>query len=132
MKRFFEYLFFKYYNWAIKVGDGDIPATTSVLCISFSITMYIIDFVGFFFFFISPKSIFNHTYLYLFVFSAIASIIVLYFLLATRGKDKLIMEKHREEWTGKKHLGAVLFPVIAILIYGMELFIKMQMNRGLL
>jgi hypothetical protein len=42
------------------------------------------------------------------------------------------MEKHREEWTGKKHLGAVLFPIIAILIYGMELFIKMQMNRGLL
>lgn len=130
--RFLEYLFFKYYNWAIKVGEGDIPATTSVLCISFCISMYIIDFVVFFLFFISPKSIFDHTYLYLFVISAIASIVVLYFLLATGEKDKLIMEKHREEWTGKKNLGAVLFPITAILIYGIELFIKMLMNRGAL
>lgn len=130
--RFLEYLFFKYYNWAIKVGNDDMPATTSVLCISFCITMYIIDFVVFYFFFISPKSIFDHTYLYLFVFSAIVSIIVLYIILATKGKDKLIMEKHSEEWKGKKHIWAVLFPITAILVFGMELFIKMLMNRGVL
>jgi hypothetical protein len=26
--RFFEYLFFKYYKWSIKVGDGDMPPSS--------------------------------------------------------------------------------------------------------
>ena len=28
--RFLEYLFFKYYNWAIKVGNGDMPVFMAV------------------------------------------------------------------------------------------------------
>jgi hypothetical protein len=132
MKRFFEYLFFKYYNWAIKVGDGDIPSTTSVMCISLGITLYCIDIAMAYSFFIAPQSIVTNIYKFLFPSVFPLTFVLLYCTLVIKDKDKQIMEKHREEWTGKKHLGAVLFPIIAILIYGMELFIKMQMNRGLL
>lgn len=127
--RFLEYLFFKYYNWAIKVGDGDLPAITSVMCISFSVELYFIDVVMAYFFFISPEPSFNAFYLYLFVFFALATIIVLYFLLVAKGKGKKIIEKHQEEWNGRKHIWAILFPIIALLTYGIELLIKMEINR---
>ena len=130
--RFLEYLFFKYYNWAIKVGNGEMPATTSVMCISFCILLYVVDIVCFFFFFISPESTLGIFYLYLFILFFIISFVVLYIILVCKGKYQIIMDKHREEWTGKKHWGAVLFPVIAFFIYALELFIKMQINNGFL
>lgn len=106
------------------------PATTSIMCISFCVTLYVIDLVSFYFYFISPEASFGLFYLYLFVLTTIICDIVLYLVLVAKGRDKKIIEKHQEEWKGKKHWGAILFPIIAILVYGIELFIKMQMNRG--
>ena len=124
---FLEYLFFKYYNWAIKVGDGDMPATTSVMCISFCIMIYVMNIFNLFFFFILTKTTIKFFSLYFYIFS----FAVLYIILVSNGKYKTIIDKHREEWTGKKHWGAILFPIIAVFIYVLELFIKMQINNGL-
>lgn len=132
MKRFFEYLFFKYYNWAIKVGDGDIPATVSVMCISLGITLYFMDFAMAYSFFIAPGSIAFGIYKYLFPSIFPFAFVIFYCTLVIKGKDKQIMEKYKEIWTGKKHIGAVLFPIIAIVAFGVELYIKMLMNRGVL
>ena len=131
MKRFFEYLFFKYYNWAIKVGDGDIPSTTSVMCISLVITLYCIDIAMAYSFFMAPKSIFS---IYKFLFPAFFpfAFVILYCTLVIKGKDKQIMEKYKEVWMGRKHIGAVLFPIIAVVAFGVELYFKMLMNRGAL
>lgn len=128
--RFLEYLFFKYYNWSIKVGDSDIPAITSLCCMAFGFILYFIDIVAFFVFFLQIH--FSIFYLYLFVCFSIALIIVLYIILVAKGKDEIIMEKHKEEWKGKKHIGAVLFPIIAFLVFCIEVVIKMQMNRRML
>lgn len=106
--RFFEYLFFKYYNWAIKVGDGDIPSTTSVMCISLGITLYCIDIAMAYSFFIAPQSIVSNIYKYLFPLVFPIAFMLLYCTLVIKGKDKQIMEKYKEVWLGKKHLGAVL------------------------
>lgn len=129
--RFFKYLFFKYYNWAIKVGNGDFPAISSIVCISFGITLYFMDIVAAYYFFISTESNFS---LFIFIFPAVPllSMIILYFTLVSKNKYRIIMEQFHEEWTGKCHLGAVLFPIIAFILYGVELFIKMQMNREML
>jgi len=32
--RFLEYLFFKYYNWQVKVGNGDMPTFASTISIA--------------------------------------------------------------------------------------------------
>jgi len=130
--RILEYLFFKYYNWAIKVGNDDMPATFSLMSITLGISLYCIDVIGAYYFFISPKSVFSKSYKYIFPLIPIISYIVLYFILVFKDKDKQIMEKHQDEWTGKKSLGAVLFPIVAYLAFGIELFIKMLMNRGVL
>lgn len=132
MKRFFDYLFFKYYNWAKKVGDGDIPATTSVTCISLVVTLYFMDFVMAYYFFIAPPTNFNGIYKYIFPSIFLFMFILLYFTFVFKDKDKQIMEKYREVWTGKKHLGAILFPIVSIIAFGIELYIKMLINRGVL
>lgn len=132
MKRFFDYLFFKYYNWAIKVGDGDIPATTSVTCISLVITLYFIDIIMAYYFFIAPQNSFSRIYKYIFPSMFLFAFILLYCMLVFKDKDKQIMEKYKEVWTGKKHLGAILFPIVSIIAFGIELFIKMLLNRGVL
>lgn len=127
--RFFKYLFFKYYNWAIKVGNDGFPAFFSIVCISFGITLYFIDIIAAYYFFFSPELNFD-VFIFIFPLVLLLSMIILYLTLVSKNKDKIIMEQYHEEWTGKYHWGAVLFPVIAILLYSVELFLKMQMNRG--
>ena len=128
--RCLEYLFFKYYNLAIKVGNGDMPATISVLCISFSILLYFIDVVMAYYFFISLNATFSSIYKYVFPSVFLVSFVLLYCVLVAKGKDKRIMEAHNEEWTGKKHFGAIVFPIVAYVVFGIELYVKMLMNQG--
>lgn len=67
--RFLEYLFFKYYNWQIKVGNGDMSSFLSVLFISFSFTLYFVDIIMFYFFFLASNGDFlNNKYLFIIVF----------------------------------------------------------------
>lgn len=126
---FLEYLFFKYYNWAVKVGDGDIPSITSVFCIAFGIMLYVIDITMVMLFFIQPNISFKLSKYFFIIVGAIV-FVVLYIMLVIKGKDKKIMEKHKEEWTGKKHLGAILFPIIAFVWFNVNWIIKMLMNQG--
>ena len=124
-----EYLFFKYYNWAVKVGDGDIPSITSVFCIAFGIMLYVIDITMVMLFFIQPNISFKLSKYFFIIVGAIV-FVVLYIMLVIKGKDEKIMEKHKEEWTGKKHLGAILFPIIAFVWFNVNWIIKMLINQG--
>ena len=127
--RFLEYLFFKYYNWQIKVGNGDMPSFLSVLFISFIFTLYIANLIMFYFFFLAPNvAFFQNKYIFVIIF--VLLFLVLYILLVAKGKDTCILETHKEEWTGKKHTGAVIFPIIAYDLMIIEVMIKIEMNRG--
>lgn len=103
--RFLEYLFFEYYNWAIKVGDGDISASTSVMCISLGVTLYFMDIAMAYSFFVAPQSIVNNIYKFLFPSVLPLAFVILYCTLVIKGKDKQIMGKYKEVWIGKKTLG---------------------------
>lgn len=127
--RFIEYLFFKYYNWTVKVGDGDIPSITSVFCIAFDIMLYVIDITMVLLFFILPSTSFKLSKYFFIIVGAII-FVVLYIMLVIKGKDERIMEKHKEEWTGKKNFGAILFPIIAFVWFNVNWIIKMLINQG--
>lgn len=129
--RFLEYLFFKYYNWQVKVGNGDIPSLMAVLCILFCLLLCFFDVVMLYGILLIPVGTFNVSK-YSLVVPCILVFIVLYILLATNGKDLAIIEKHKDEWMGKKNLGAILFPTIAFVVFIGEMFVKMLMNRGVL
>ena len=83
-------------------------------------------------FFIAPQSIVSNVYKFLFPSVFPLSFVILYCNLVIKGKDKQIMENYKEVWIGRKHWGAILFSVIAFLVFAIELFIKMLMNRSVL
>ena len=128
--RFLEYLFFKYYNWQVKVGNGDMPTFMAVLFIAFCSFLYFLNIIASlqFFVFVNSTTISK----WYFIAFAIILLVLEFFLLAYKGRDKIIMETHREEWTGKKNLGAILFPAIAFVWFNVNWIVKMLLNRGVL
>ena len=101
----------------------------SLFCIAFGIMLYVIDITMVMLFFILPKISFKLSKYFFIIVGAIV-FVVLYIMLVIKGKDEKIMEKHKEEWTGKKHLGAILFPIIAFVWFNVNWIIKMLMNQG--
>ena len=79
-------------------------------------------------FFISEKRI--NIPLSFFLLLTLIVFIVLYFILVYNGKDELIMEKHKEEWTGKKNWGAILFPSIMFIWFNVNGIVRLLMNQG--
>lgn len=129
--RFLEYLFFKYYYWQIKVGNGDMPTFMSIFSITVLMELYFIDIIAFYFYFIAPI---GTSFIKISVLAVmfILFFILLYFLFGYHGKGNVILDKHQDEWKGKKNLGAILFPITAFVIFVGENYIKMLMNRGVL
>ena len=125
---FLEYLFFKYYNWQVKVGNDNMPSLMSVMFIAFCTEFYVFDIVMFIDFFISEKRI--NIPLSFFLLLTLIVFIVLYFILVYNGKDELIMEKHKEEWTGEKNWGAILFPSIMFIWFNVNGIVRLLMNQG--
>ena len=91
--------------------------------------LYVIDFTMVLLFFIQPDSSFELPKYFFIIVGAIV-FVVLYIMLVIKGKDEKIMETHKEEWTGKKHLGAILFPIIAFVWFNVNWIVKMLMNQG--
>lgn len=124
--RFIEYLFFKYYNWQVKVGNGCIASFGAICFMTFCIMFYCLDILMFMSYFIGKITIPKYILLVMFL----SVLIILYFSLVYHGKNMQIVESHKEEWTGKKHLGAILFPIIAFIWFYVGCIIKMLMNQG--
>ena len=56
-------------------------------------------------------------------------IIWLYLLLVSKGKYKEIL-KRNEGYRGKKRIGAILFPLIAFLLFNLGWILNMLQNQG--
>ena len=129
--RFLEYLFFKYYNLGIKLGSKQNASTSAVLLLSFVFTLYLVDVA------ITLDCLFGINWdsrwiVGFLIVSIVILILVFDFTLVYFGKSSRIVSKHKEEWTGKKNLGAILFPIIAILWFSVYCVVKILMNRGVL
>ena len=129
--RFLEYLFFKYYNWQVRVGNGDIPSSMAVLCMTVIYFLLIFDVFGSISFFIWPK-LWSYISIEFVLGSGCAFFLICYALCVIKGKDKKILEKHKDEWKGKKNLWAILLPILEYVWFIASMFIKMLMNRGVL
>jgi len=103
--KFLEYLFFKYYYFQVRVGDGVVAEYSALLFICFIIEFIYLDILStYFFFFPSSKN------------------------YSGPGIQSIIINKAK--WKGKKTLGAVLFAVLPFVVFFFELYIKMLMNQG--
>lgn len=128
--KFLEYLFFKYYYFQIRVGDGVVAEYSALLFISFIIEFIYCDIVGFYFFFIPSSKCHSLPSVYWLFILFTLFFVVLYFLLVHKHKYERILEENKDRWKGKKNLGAVLFAVFPFVVFFFELYIKMLMNQG--
>lgn len=124
--RILEYLFCKYHAFQVRIGNRDIAPFGAILIIVFSAVLYIISLLmllNFVFLIYIPKV---NVVAYLIALGLIIGVI--YFLLVHKGKYKDIMKKNEE--TNKSSLGAILFPLIAFVLFTLGWILKMLQNQG--
>lgn len=127
--KFLEYLYFKYYSFQVRMGNRDVAPFSSMLIIAFSFMLYYFSIIFLSLLFL-PKGALNlkpFTYVSIVLFFTL--IIWLYQLLVRKGKYKEIL-KRNERYKGIKRLGAVLFPLIAFLLFNLGWILKMLQNQG--
>ena len=108
-----EYLYFKYYNLGVKLGSKENASISAILLLSFV--------------FITLDCLFDinmdsRWIVGFIIASFIIAMLVFDFTLVQFDRSAKILTKHQEEWTGKKHLVAILFPAIAFLWFAAALF----------
>ncbi|MBK9292181.1 MAG: hypothetical protein IPM52_11225 [Bacteroidetes bacterium] len=124
--RTLEYLYCKYYAFQARIGHRDIAPFSAMLIIVFSTFLYIISLFMLlnFMFGIHVPKVNAAVYLVVFCFM----LVVFYFLLVHKGKYKEVLK--RSDATNKSSLGAILFPLIAFILFNAGWILKMLQNQG--
>ena len=111
------------------MGNQDVAPFSSMLIVAFSFMLYYFSIIFLSLLFL-PKGALNLKPLtYVSVVLFITLIIWFYLLLVNKGKYKEIL-KRNEKYKGKKRLGAVLFPLIAFLLFNLGWILIMLQNQG--
>lgn len=127
--KFIEYLYFKYYTFQVKVGNKDVAPFSSMLIIAFTFMLYYFSIIFLILIFI-PKGIISTNLLpYSSIVIFFALIIWLYFLLLNKGKYKKILNRN-EKYNSKRGLQAILFPLVAFVLFNIAWILKMLQNQG--
>lgn len=127
--KYIEYLYFKYYSFQVKMGNSDVAPFSSMLIIAFTLILYYFSIV-FLSLLLIPKGVLNlQLLLYVSIFLFFLIIIGLYLILVSKGKYKEIL-KRNEIYKGTKRLGAVLFPLLAFLLFNLGWILKTLQNQG--
>jgi hypothetical protein len=124
--KFLEYLFCKYYNFQVRVGNADVAPFSSMLIISFVLMLYYFDFfiaLSVLFPKSSPNLVWEVNAIVL-----LSIIIFFYFLMIHKGKYKVILKRNYAQ--DKSSLFAILFPLIAFLLFNLGFILKMLQNLG--
>lgn len=119
--RFLEYLFFKYYNFQVRVGNEDIAPFSAILIMCVIFEFVYTDIILFCYRFIPcfSRRSFPPWYGFLVVYMIV--FIVMFRFILYKKKYKSILVAHEYEWKKKKNLGIILFTVIPIIVFYIEL-----------
>lgn len=130
--RYLEFLYYRYYNSQVRMGNRDVAPFSAMLIIAFTIMLY---YFSFFFLTITfiPKEylVLNSSFFKTFSVVLFLSLIVgFYFLLIHKGKYKQILKSKEKEYGGKRSFVAILFPIIGFLLFNIGWLLKMLQNQG--
>ena len=128
--RFFEHLFCKYHNFQVKVGNADIAPFSSMLIITFTIMLYYFS-IFFITITVFTKEELNFDMLIFKYFSIalfFALIALFYFIFLQNGKYKRILNE--QEKNTNRSLSAILFPLVAFVLFNLGWILKMLQNQG--
>ncbi len=128
--KFLEYLYCKYYRFQVKVGNQDIAPFSAMFIIAFTFILYYFSMFFFLILFVPQGILSTKFFVCISIFLFLFLIILLYLLLVHKGKYKKILKKYEKELKGKKRLGAILFPLIAFVLFNIGWILKMLQNQG--
>lgn len=132
--KYLEFLYYRYYNSQVRLGNRDVAPFSAMLIIAFTIMLY---YFSFFFLTITfiPKEymVLNTSFFKFFSVVLFFSLIaVFYFLLIHKGKYKQIIKSKEKEYggKGKRNFVAILIPLIGFLLFNLGWILKMLQNQG--
>lgn len=130
--KYLEFLYYRYYNSQVRLGNRDVAPFSAMLIIAFTIMLY---FFSFFFIAITiiPKMNLgiNSSYFITFSVGLFSFLIVgLYLLLIHKGKYKQIIKSMGREYDGKRSYIAILLPIVGFLLFNLGWILKMLQNQG--
>ena len=118
--RFLEYLFFKYYQLQLKVGND--KNTTSAAITSLAAIFMLYFFTAFWYVCLFSDINIGGDYIpILYLALTIFVLIALILLFGIKGKDKIVIHEHEKEWKGKKNLGVIVFTMIPFVVLSLEM-----------
>lgn len=122
--RLLKYLFFKYYQFQVKVGNEDIAPFSAILILSVILGIIYADILLFCFRFIPFFNNKSFISWYSFLLLYVITFIVLYFFIIHKKKYKTILITYSSNMEkGKNSLGVILFTFIPIILFYIELLI---------
>ncbi|MGC3978634.1 MAG: hypothetical protein QM751_10625 [Paludibacteraceae bacterium] len=117
-REFFDYLFYKYYHWQVRVGNGDSAEWGALLFLWFITSIFIISIIGVIALHIMPELFPNFL---LSKESAIIAMIIIFvfyfFLFLYKKKYKKILK--RKELKARSGLVAIILPIGVFLLFNM-------------
>ena len=130
--RYLEFLYYRYYNSQVRMGNRDVAPFSAMLIIAFTIMLY---YFSFFFLAITfiPKGYLVLNTSFFKTFSVVlffSLIVVFYLLLIHKGKYKQIIKSMGKKYGGKSSFTAILFPIIGLLLFNLGWILKMLQNQG--
>lgn len=130
--RYLEFLYYRYYNSQVRIGNRDVAPFSAMLIIAFTIMLY---YFSFFFLTITfiPKDYLVLNTSFFITFSVVlffSLIVIFYFLLIRKGKYKQIIKSKEREYGGKRSFTPILFPIIGFLLFNLGWILKMLQNQG--
>ena len=130
---FLTYLYYKYYRFQVRVGNGDIALFTSIMFMACILLLYyggILLFIGLIF----PSIKLWNISIIVIVGMVILSVALFLWcwLRVWRGKRYKEIINYYEKISPKSSLWAILVPVIGFLLFNMGWFLMMLQNDGVI
>ena len=132
--KFIGYLYYKYYIFQVKTGNSDVAPFSAMLIIAFTIMLY---YFSLFFLIITivPKDMLKLNTPFFLSFSIallLFLIIGLYFLFVHNEKYKGIIKSYETGNNNGRSFAAIIFPLLAFILFNLSWILKMLQNQGAL
>ncbi len=129
---FLTYLFYKYYRFQVRVGNGDIALFSSVIFILVLAMFYYWSIQSFVYVIFPSSKLWVSSYVGVGAVVLDITLFLWYWLRVWRRKRYKKIIKYYEEVSPKSSWGAILIAIFALLLYGTGFLLMFLRNNGVL
>lgn len=130
--KYIDFLYYRYYNFQVRLGNRDVAPFSAMLIIAFTIMLYYFSLFFLSITFIPKEYLVINASMFKFFTGILFFFLILwlYFLLLHKGKYKKIIKSMEKDYGNKRSFIAILFPLIGFLLFNLGWIMKMMQNQG--